>query len=746
MSIPMPLYCRREERQCRFCFFTLPDYRPTLLEGLPEPATPVMSVHFGDQIHLVRVEPGPEGRLKFEKDVRTLLGLKHDQAFCVNFECHPPGQQNQKLELKGLAAYDAAVFCAGVTAGQRREQDAVSSPPAVQKPPYTPLGQMCEQGSSPGPFRASQTTSSTNMQMHETDVQSPVEAMSSAPSSSGQCRGHPAPNTPGESPHLNPTITDCTDHESSTISMLLDPPLPPHISSQSPLVPMVTPSHSAAAFRVEPQTSFLQHDVQPPTQPSCSRGFKELQKPCSRYLKLLQAPSESSPHLALKYHHRHKPLLAHHQACGNNGHHQPLHHNNCNLSAPTLSVPYRPQQAYQDLGSIPDRKCSTACCVLPAINNHAASSQVQGIHTPSSVLRSHTLHEATADGIRAPHFGLFHCSNSLEGLNMSIPDGFQRRASTYLALAQSRWASQATMSAASLINQPGAQFQPALRRNGSSCHSDMRGSSQSQADQAGPATQHVSFLPMQLTSVGQLPVITTGGMTKRCQKTVRVSGAQIPRYVVAAPRHDTHNQQPATSIEQQECVSNITHHPFTLGKGGSSRGTRMRSILDMTESGSAINVKLKGLGRTGKVPVSRMFEDVSLGQVNGAMRCLPFCKEGGRFTLQQLGQGSHCGAGSWQKNPVDQVGHSGASSKEQEQLENFLVYEKLPDGETDRTKTVHSEACLTDSGCTTYKLSMQYQLTHTVQNSSRRQQLEGASVWCSELLPEAAGPNCSSFS
>ena len=91
---------------------------------------------------------------RFEADVRRVLRLSESQTFSVNFECRPPGEkvkiihqsdalldedvyyinrwmdrmvhhsipflatpplQDSKLHLKGLDAYDAAVFCAGLT-------------------------------------------------------------------------------------------------------------------------------------------------------------------------------------------------------------------------------------------------------------------------------------------------------------------------------------------------------------------------------------------------------------------------------------------------------------------------------------------------------------------------------------------------------------------------------------------------------------------------------------------------------
>ena len=66
----------------------------------------------------MKVYPGPEGKAKFQNDVRRLLGLREDQTFHVNFECQPPGEEG-RLELPGIDAFEAARFCASVTAGVR---------------------------------------------------------------------------------------------------------------------------------------------------------------------------------------------------------------------------------------------------------------------------------------------------------------------------------------------------------------------------------------------------------------------------------------------------------------------------------------------------------------------------------------------------------------------------------------------------------------------------------------------------
>ncbi|PNW83548.1 hypothetical protein CHLRE_05g234660v5 [Chlamydomonas reinhardtii] len=110
---------KSEEKFCRFCKDRLPDWQENL--ALPGMAAvePVMSVHFNGQTHMVKVKPGEEGRVAFIQDVRRLLRLRDNQEFSITFECKVPGH-GMFLDLKGLSSYDAAVFCAAMTAVERQ--------------------------------------------------------------------------------------------------------------------------------------------------------------------------------------------------------------------------------------------------------------------------------------------------------------------------------------------------------------------------------------------------------------------------------------------------------------------------------------------------------------------------------------------------------------------------------------------------------------------------------------------------
>ncbi|GLI59255.1 hypothetical protein VaNZ11_001101 [Volvox africanus] len=110
---------KSEEKFCRFCKERLPEWQANLaLPGMGA-VEPVMSVHFNGQTHMVKVKPGEEGRVVFIQDVRRLLRLRENQEFSITFECKVPGH-GMFLDLKGLSSYDAAVFCAAMTAVERQ--------------------------------------------------------------------------------------------------------------------------------------------------------------------------------------------------------------------------------------------------------------------------------------------------------------------------------------------------------------------------------------------------------------------------------------------------------------------------------------------------------------------------------------------------------------------------------------------------------------------------------------------------
>ncbi|MEW5314811.1 MAG: hypothetical protein WDW38_006280 [Sanguina aurantia] len=172
------LHCagKLEEKKCRFCKESLPDWRqwlgtssssapqqpPTLrqLTGppnarpgghhqrdrraadggggssshetlaviVPVPAPPAfMRISYGGESYKIRVRSGTEGMQQFVLDCRKLLNIPPDQPFDVHFHCKEP-TTGSDLRFHGIEAYDAAVHCASVAAPRPAIHTPSSSP------------------------------------------------------------------------------------------------------------------------------------------------------------------------------------------------------------------------------------------------------------------------------------------------------------------------------------------------------------------------------------------------------------------------------------------------------------------------------------------------------------------------------------------------------------------------------------------------------------------------------------------
>ena len=109
-----------EEKTCRFCNGSLPDWKSSLTPhyGLQTVVPKMGIISNNGKRYLVDVEPGEAGRDRFIAEVRRLLKLSPEQKFDVKFECSLPSSA-ARIDLDGLTAYDAAVFCAALKAAER---------------------------------------------------------------------------------------------------------------------------------------------------------------------------------------------------------------------------------------------------------------------------------------------------------------------------------------------------------------------------------------------------------------------------------------------------------------------------------------------------------------------------------------------------------------------------------------------------------------------------------------------------
>lgn len=112
---------KKEEKYCRFCQQRYPDWRNSLTPGEITPSTPVMAVSVRGKVYKLRVRSGPEGKEDFKRQIRQLLGFTQDMDFDVIFECKTPHNGAEKVQLHGFEAFEAASWCAAVSAAKRKK-------------------------------------------------------------------------------------------------------------------------------------------------------------------------------------------------------------------------------------------------------------------------------------------------------------------------------------------------------------------------------------------------------------------------------------------------------------------------------------------------------------------------------------------------------------------------------------------------------------------------------------------------
>ena len=92
-----------------------------------------MSVVYNGTVHQLHVSNGRAGRAQFERDIRRIFNLGPDVELALSFGCRVPGisvdrgdkgdgseDDEQELTLEGWDSFDAAVFCASLSAGSRK--------------------------------------------------------------------------------------------------------------------------------------------------------------------------------------------------------------------------------------------------------------------------------------------------------------------------------------------------------------------------------------------------------------------------------------------------------------------------------------------------------------------------------------------------------------------------------------------------------------------------------------------------
>ncbi|GFR52202.1 hypothetical protein Agub_g14741, partial [Astrephomene gubernaculifera] len=111
---------KQEEKSCRFCKGTLPDWKEVLTPSALPPAIPVLSIYYNNTCCRMKVRPGPDGLQVFLRQLEAIVGRDVANVNFV-FRCRCP-DTGAEIFLQGLQAFEAAMHCACVRAAQRSLQ------------------------------------------------------------------------------------------------------------------------------------------------------------------------------------------------------------------------------------------------------------------------------------------------------------------------------------------------------------------------------------------------------------------------------------------------------------------------------------------------------------------------------------------------------------------------------------------------------------------------------------------------
>jgi hypothetical protein len=111
---------RQEERKCRFCSQEFPDWKPSLTPVNLTPVNPNISVYYGNNVYTIKLDLS-KGRDDFINKLIDITGIPNlMDVMDISFECREP-ETNDELKLKGLSSFDAAMFCASISAAKKTE-------------------------------------------------------------------------------------------------------------------------------------------------------------------------------------------------------------------------------------------------------------------------------------------------------------------------------------------------------------------------------------------------------------------------------------------------------------------------------------------------------------------------------------------------------------------------------------------------------------------------------------------------
>mmetsp|Transcript_34660 Transcript_34660/g.87720 ORF Transcript_34660/g.87720 Transcript_34660/m.87720 type:complete len:397 (-) Transcript_34660:2151-3341(-) len=229
-----------EERYCRFCNSTLPDWKPILTPANLTPSVPVVSVHYNGVCYRLRVKPGAEGFEQFRRQLHKITGMPMLECMQITFQCKAPDTA-QELSFKGISAFDAAIHCAAVSAAERLSHAHPSTRRSVDSaaPGPAPSAAAAAAPQAPAPSPATRQAGRSSNGAAAPAPPSPV-APAAATTSAGAARlpGIPAATSTSSRPQAVSASGTAAD------GILVLPPLAPRAStSVVPIPPAATGNH-----------------------------------------------------------------------------------------------------------------------------------------------------------------------------------------------------------------------------------------------------------------------------------------------------------------------------------------------------------------------------------------------------------------------------------------------------------------------------------------------------------------------
>uniref|UniRef100_A0A061R770 RING-CH-type domain-containing protein n=1 Tax=Tetraselmis sp. GSL018 TaxID=582737 RepID=A0A061R770_9CHLO len=154
----------RRETHCEFCDQPLPDWKHAFPLTDKSCSSAVITVSFVGMVRKIGVKPGPTGYASFDKSVRQAFDLPDGAKFNVSFTCEDPFDPDVSLKLKGIEAYDAAVYCAQLTAAKNLAAHRVQLSCTSSLPTQTLTTRVCPSSLSKKLVRLLQDISCTSRQ------------------------------------------------------------------------------------------------------------------------------------------------------------------------------------------------------------------------------------------------------------------------------------------------------------------------------------------------------------------------------------------------------------------------------------------------------------------------------------------------------------------------------------------------------------------------------------------------------